>query len=72
MYSCRYFFVRKILLYIFFCYFCHEIREYVLRNMRNADAVAKGDKSIFLQYFENHVKGPVINNPNMLNKSYWE
>lgn len=40
--------------------------------MRNADAVAKGDKSIFLQYFENHVKGPVINNPNMLNKSYWE
>lgn len=43
----------------------------VTRAMRQADSIAKGNKDIFLDVFEETVKKVIRENPNMLYKDYW-
>ena len=46
--------------------------DFVLEQMQAADDVALGDEDIFLDLFQENVKNPVIDNPDMLYSSYWE
>jgi hypothetical protein len=45
--------------------------EYVLENLKQFDAIAKGDKAKFLKLYEK-MKQEIINNPDMLYKDYWK
>jgi RHS repeat-associated protein len=49
----------------------NDYHEFVLFNMREAAKEAQGDPKVFLRLFEEYVKEPVINNPDLLNKSGW-
>jgi len=46
--------------------------DFVLEQMQAADDVALGNEDIFLDLFQENVKNPVIDNPDMLYSSYWE
>lgn len=48
-----------------------QYHEFVLKGMRTADAGAAGNKAKFLQLFDQYVKQPLLQNPNMLNKTGW-
>lgn len=48
-----------------------QYHEFVLRGMRAADAGAAGNQAKFLQLFDQYVKQPLLQNPNMLNKTGW-
>lgn len=39
--------------------------------MREIDDVAAGEVDAFLELYEELVKNPVLDNPEMLNKPYW-
>lgn len=45
--------------------------QFVLDNMRLADNEAAGDSSRFLELYEELVKKPVKENPEMVRKSWW-
>lgn len=49
----------------------NDYHEFVLFNMKKAAKEAKGDAKVFVELFEEYVKTPVINNPDLLNKSGW-
>ena len=49
----------------------YAYHEYVLENMKNIDRIAAGDKSIFLEKFE-ELKRTIIDNEDMLYKNYWK
>jgi hypothetical protein len=46
--------------------------EWVLKEIREIDKKAKGNREVFLKLFEQRVKQKVRANPAMLRKSYWE
>lgn len=46
--------------------------EFVLKGMQNAKAGAGGDQAKFLELFNQNVKQPIINNPELLRKSGWK
>jgi hypothetical protein len=46
--------------------------EFVLDGMKQADQLAKGDRATFLRYFDEFVKQPVRDNPDLLRKVGWE
>lgn len=46
--------------------------DFVIDGMKQADKIAKGDKSKFLELFESYVKKPVRENPDLLRKKGWE
>ncbi|WP_281925840.1 AHH domain-containing protein, partial [Flavobacterium collinsii] len=46
--------------------------EFVLEGMQKASMQAGNDKAKFLKLFDEYVKQPVIENPNLLRKSGWE
>ena len=50
----------------------NEYHDFVLSGMKMARKEAGGDKEKFLKLFEKYIKTPVINNPNLLNKTGWE
>jgi len=45
---------------------------FVLRGMKQAKKEAGNNQKVFLELFEKYVKEPVLNNPDLLNKSGWE
>lgn len=45
--------------------------EFVLKGMQDAAAGAGGNQAKFLQLFDQYVKQPVLQNPNLLRKSGW-
>jgi len=51
----------------------HPIRyhQFVLREMRAADALARGDLGVFLNQYKIRVTDVVRSNPEMLNASWW-
>jgi len=49
----------------------NQYHEFVLKGMRVADTGAKGSQARFLQLFNQYVKQPLLQNPNMLNKTGW-
>ena len=49
----------------------NEYHEYMIEQIMDIDAVAHGDKDIFLDMFD-QLKQEVIDNPKMLNKDYWD
>jgi hypothetical protein len=48
-----------------------QYHEFVLNGMRAADAGAAGNQDIFLKLFDEYVRQPLLQNPNMLNKTGW-
>ncbi|WP_428232814.1 AHH domain-containing protein [Flavobacterium sp.] len=46
--------------------------DFVLESMQKASMEAGNDKAKFLKLFDQYVKQPVIENPNLLRKSGWE
>ncbi len=46
--------------------------EFVLNEMQKIDAIAQGDKDIFLNLYEDRVKNVVRNNPDMLYLDGWK
>jgi len=46
--------------------------DFILDEMKNIDNVAKGDKDIFLDLYENDIKSIVRDNPDMLYSAYWK
>ena len=49
----------------------NDYHEFVLFNMKKAAKEAKGDSKVFLELFEEYVKKPILDNPDLLNKSGW-
>jgi len=50
----------------------NEYHDFVLSGMKQAKKEAGGNTEKFLKLFEEYVKTPVINNPDLLNKTGWE
>ncbi|MDD2798341.1 MAG: hypothetical protein PHV20_07070 [Bacteroidales bacterium] len=53
-----------------------DYHNFVLKGMENAhyrvmDAGGFGNSDLFLKYFYEYIKMPIIRNPNMLNKTGW-
>jgi hypothetical protein len=48
-----------------------QYHEFVLKGMRAADAGAAGNQAKFLQLFDQYVKQPLLQNPNIVNKTGW-
>lgn len=49
----------------------NDYHEFVLFNMTKAAKESKGDSKVFLELFEEYVKKPILDNPDLLNKSGW-
>lgn len=47
-----------------------EYHQYMLDGMKEINKVAKGDKKLFLELFDN-LKQTVIDNPDILYKAFW-
>lgn len=45
--------------------------DFVYEQLQEIDAIAQGDKEIFLELYEQQVKSVIRNNPDMLYKDYW-
>ena len=50
----------------------NNYHEFVLDGMRRASFQAGGSQAKFLQLFDQYVKQPVINNPQLLRKAGWQ
>jgi hypothetical protein len=49
----------------------NQYHDFVLDGMMRADMGAAGNQAKFLQLFDQYVKQPLLQNPNMLNKTGW-
>jgi hypothetical protein len=49
-----------------------EYHKWVLDHMRVIDAIPGMNQQQFIKAFDFNIKQPVINNPDMLRKSYWK
>ena len=49
-----------------------KYHEFVLNQMKKADLESGGSKEKFLELFNEYVKDPIRNNPDLLRKSGWE
>ena len=49
----------------------YAYHEFVLDEMLEIDNIAKGNKEVFLELFEENVKSVIRENPDMLYKEYW-
>ncbi|NJL77514.1 MAG: hypothetical protein HC892_23220 [Saprospiraceae bacterium] len=49
----------------------NQYHDFVLDGMMRADMGATGNQAKFLQLFDQYVKQPLLQNPNMLNKTGW-
>lgn len=48
-----------------------QYHEFVLNGMKAADLEAAGNPTKFLKLFDKYVKQPLLQNPNILNKTGW-
>jgi RHS repeat-associated protein len=49
----------------------NKYHDFVLRNMKKADAEAAGDADKFLELFDKYIVDPVMENPELLQKDGW-
>ena len=50
----------------------HAYHEWVLREMRIIDNMANGKQDLFLHLFDKRIIQPVLNDPDMLRKIFWQ